>query len=106
MSKKKLNIRKGDMVQVMAGVDKGKQGEVLEVLPARERVLVEGVNTVHKHRKPDANNPDGGIQKAEAPVHVSNVMLLDPKTGEPTRVKRERTDAGVVRISKKSGQEI
>ena len=103
----KLNIRKGDLVKVIAGDSKGQQGKVVEVITKTNRVLVEGANMVSKHTKPNAANPNGGINKMEAPIHISNVMLVDPKSGNPTRVSRKRTDDGkVVRIAKKSGEEI
>ena len=103
----KLNIRKGDLVKVIAGDSKGQQGKVLEVITKDSRILVEGANMVSKHTKPSAANPNGGINKQEAPIHISNLMLVDPKTGNPTRVSRKRSDDGkVVRIAKKSGEEI
>ena len=103
----KLHIKKGDMVQVMAGDSKGQQGKVLEVQVAKSRAIVEGVNLVSKHTKPDAKNPQGGIVKKEAPIHISNLLLLDPKGGKPTRVGRKETDKGkLVRYAKKSGEEI
>src|SRR5436305_627991 len=103
----KLKIKKGDLVKVMAGDSKGSQGKVLEVLVAANRVLVEGANMVSKHTKPNAANPNGGIIKQEAALHISNVMLVDPKTGAPTRVGRKKNDAGkLVRVAKKSGEEI
>ena len=79
-------IKKGDKVMVISGKDKGKTGVILSALPKKDRVLVEGVNIVKKHSKPSQMNPQGGIISQEAPIHVSNVMPLDPKTGEPTRV--------------------
>ena len=85
----KLNIKKGDNVIVIAGDDKGKKGEVMEVNYKKNRVLVDGVNIISKHQKPDANNPDGGIIKKPAHIHISNVALLDPKSGEATRVGRK-----------------
>ena len=103
----KLHIKKGDMVQVMAGDSKGLQGKVLEVQVAKSRAIVEGVNLVSKHTKPDAKNPQGGIVKKEAPIHISNLLLLDPKGGKPTRVGRKENDKGkLVRYAKKSGEEI
>lgn len=105
--KVKLNIRKGDLVKVIAGDSKGLQGKVLEVITKDSRILVEGANMVSKHTKPSAANPNGGINKQEAPIHISNLMLVDPKSGNPTRVSRKRTDDGkVVRVAKKSGEEI
>jgi len=103
----KLKIRKGDLVKVIAGDSKGSQGKVLEVILATSRVLVEGANMVSKHTKPNATSPNGGIIKQEAALHISNVMLVDPKSGVPTRVGRKLNDAGkLVRVAKKSGEEI
>ncbi|MBK7853623.1 MAG: 50S ribosomal protein L24 [Bacteroidetes bacterium] len=92
------------MVQVMSGESKGKQGRVLEVILEKSRVLVEGVNVVSKHSKPNAKNTQGGIVKKEAPVHISNLMLIDPKNGKPTRVGRKIEDGKIVRYAKKSGR--
>lgn len=104
---KKLHIKKGDNVIIIAGEDKGKQGRVLEVDPKKRKALVEGANIVSKHTKPNAENPQGGIVKKEAYIHVSNLMLMDPKSGEPTRVGRKIGDKGkLVRYSKKTGEEI
>lgn len=103
----KLNIRKGDLVKVIAGDSKGQQGKVVEVITKTNRVLVEGANMVSKHTKPNAANPNGGINKMEAPIHISNIMLVDPKSGNTTRVARKRNEDGkVIRIAKKSGEEI
>lgn len=102
----KLHIKKGDTVKVIAGNANGKSGVVLEVLPAKRRVIVEGVNVVTKHIKPSAAKPEGGLTKTEAPIHISNVMLVDPATGEPTRVGRKLVDGKLVRISKKTGDVI
>ncbi len=103
----KLNIRKGDLVKVIAGDSKGQQGKVVEVITKTSRVIVEGANMVSKHTKPNAANPNGGINKMEAPIHISNVMIVDPKTGAPTRIGRKRNEEGkVIRIAKKSGEEI
>jgi len=103
----KLKIRKGDLVKVIAGDSKGSQGKVLEVITATSRILVEGANMVSKHTKPNATSPNGGIIKQEAALHISNVMLVDPKTGEATRVGRKKNAAGkLVRVAKKSGEEI
>lgn len=106
--KTKFNIRKGDSVVVIAGNDKDrtKARTVLAVYPAKSRVLVEGVNIITKHNKPDAQNPQGGIVKQEASIHISNVMLWDVKAKAPVRVKRERKEGSFVRISKKSGEVI
>ena len=100
-------IRKDDTVVVLAGKDKGKTGKVLKVLPKEERVLVEGVNLVKRHTKPDVANPQGGVIPKEASIHVSNVAIRDPKTGKPTRVGFKMNDKGVkVRVAKGSGVEI
>jgi large subunit ribosomal protein L24 len=101
-----LHVKKGDKVQVISGKDKGKQGVILEAYPSRERVLVEGVNIVKKHSKPSQLNPQGGIIEMEAPIHVSNVMPLDPKTNEPTRVGYKIVDGKKVRIAKKTGNPL
>lgn len=104
---KKLNIKKGDNVMVIAGDEKGQKGKVLSVNRETERVIVEGVNMVKKHTKPNAANPQGGIIAKEAPVHISNLMLVDPKSGKPTRIGRRLNDQGkLVRYAKKSGEEI
>ena len=103
----KLHIKKGDTVYVNAGDDKGKTGRVLEVQVSKMRAIVEGVNIVSKSTKPNAKYPQGGIVKIEAPVHISNLNVVDPKTGKPTRIGRRKNDAGkLVRYSKKSGEEI
>lgn len=104
---KKLHIKKGDSVIVIAGNSKGRQGKVLEVIRAKNRAIVEGVNMVSKHTKPNSENPQGGIIKKEAPIHISNLMLKDPTTGKPTRIGRRLNDNGrLVRFSKKTGEEI
>ncbi len=103
----KLHIKKGDTVYVLAGEDRGTTGRVLSVLAAKGRAIVEGVNIVSKSAKPSAKHPQGGIIKMEAPVHISNLSLIDPKSGKPTRVGFRKNDKGVtVRYSKKSGEEI
>ena len=102
----KLHIKKGDTVIVLAGKDKGKKGNVQKVLVEDQRVIVEGINMVSKSTKPSAKNPQGGIVKQEAPIHVSNVSLIDPKSGKPTRVSIKHEGKNVVRIAKKSGEEI
>jgi len=103
----KLHIKKGDTVYVNAGEDKGKTGRVLKVLVEKQRALVEGINMVSKSTKPNAKSPQGGFQKKEAPVHISNLNVLDPKSGKPTRIGRRLNAKGVlVRYSKKSGEEI
>ena len=102
----KFHIKKDDQVIVLAGKDKGKSGKVLKVLTDKERVLVEGVNIVSKSTKPSAKNPQGGIVKQEAPIHISNVNLVDPKSGKATRIAIKREGKTVTRIAKKSGKEI
>ena len=99
-----MHVKKGDKVQVITGKDKGKQGVILAAFPKENRVIVEGVNVVKKHSMPSQLNPQGGIFTKEAPVHVSNVLPLDPKTGEPTRVGYQVVDGKKVRVAKKSGQ--
>lgn len=102
----KIHIRKDDKVYVLAGRDKGKTGKVLQVLPAENRAVVEGINIVSRSTKPSAKNPQGGIIKQEAPIHISNLSLIDPKSGKPTRVSIKHDGKNVIRISKKSGEEI
>ncbi len=103
----KLHIKKGDMVQVIAGDNKGKQGKVLKVEVDKQRAIVEGVNLVKKATKPNAQNPQGGIVEKEAPIHISNMLVLDPKSGKPTKVGRKLDEKGkLVRYAKKSGEEI
>lgn len=102
----KTYIKKGDDVYVLAGEDKGKTGRVLEVLREKGRVIVEGVNIVTKATKPSAKYPQGGLIKKEAPIAISNVNLVDPKSGKPTRIAIKREDGKVVRIAKKSNQVI
>jgi large subunit ribosomal protein L24 len=101
----KLRIKKGDKVLVISGSYKGTEGEVKEVLANDNRVIIDGVNIVKKHTKPSNDNP-GGINEIEAPIHASNVMILDPKSGEPTRIGRKEVDGKIVRYSKKSGEII
>jgi large subunit ribosomal protein L24 len=103
----KLHIKKGDTVYVNAGEDKGKTGRVLEVLIDKSRAIVEGVNMVSKSTKPNAKNPQGGIVKQESALHISNLNVVDPKSGKPTRIgRRENAEGKLVRYSKKSGEEI
>ena len=103
----KLHIKKGDMVYVIAGDSRGQQGKVLAVDPEKQRAIVEGVNMVSKHTKPNAKNPQGGIVKKEAPIHISNLQPVDPKSGKATRVgRRVNADGKLVRYSKKSGEEL
>jgi large subunit ribosomal protein L24 len=106
--KPKFNIKKGDNVVVITGNDKDrtKPRKVLSVHPLESRILVEGVNMVTKHLKPNAQNPQGGIVQEEATIHISNVMLFDAKAKAPVRIKRERKEGNFVRISKKTGEEI
>ncbi|QBK24942.1 50S ribosomal protein L24 [Ureibacillus thermophilus] len=101
-----MHVKKGDKVKVITGKDKGKEGIVLAAFPKKNRVIVEGVNIVKKHLKPNQLNPQGGIVSQEAPIHVSNVMLIDPKTGEPTRVGYKIENGKKVRVAKKSGAVI
>ena len=103
---KKLHIKKGDTVYVNAGNDKGKTGKVLSVIPDKDRAIVEGINMVSKHTKPDANQPQGGIIKREAGIHVSNLQLIDPASQKPTRIGRKFVDGKKIRYAKKSGEEI
>lgn len=103
----KLHIKKGDTVKVIAGDDRGKEGRVLSVDAAKNRAIVEGVNIVTKATKPSAQYPQGGLIKKEAPINMSNIALIDPKSGKPTRVGFKKDSEGKsVRYSKKSGQEI
>jgi large subunit ribosomal protein L24 len=106
--KPKFNIKKGDKVVVITGDDKDlkKSRKVLEVFPDTSKVLVEGVNIVTKHTKPSAQNTKGGIIKLEAPIHISNVLLWDAKTGGPSKAKRTRENGKLIRIAKKSGEVI
>ncbi|MBP3826779.1 MAG: 50S ribosomal protein L24 [Prevotella sp.] len=101
-----MHIRKNDTVYVLAGEDKGKTGKVLKMLVKKDRAIVEGVNMVSKSTKPSAKYPQGGIIKQEAPIHISNLSLIDPKSGKPTRVSIKHEGKNVIRISKKSGEEI
>ena len=104
---KKLHIKKGDMVYVNAGNDKGKTGKVLEIITKKDRAIVEGVNMVSKHTKPNAKHPQGGIIKQEAGIHISNLQVVDPAKGGPTRIGRRMGENGkLVRYAKKSGEEI
>ena len=104
---KKLHIKKGDTVYVNAGDDRGKTGKVLEVLTDKDRAIVEGINMVSKHTTPNAKSPQGGIIKQEAGVHISNLQVVDPVKGGPSRIGRRLNDKGKrVRYAKKSGEEI
>ncbi len=103
----KLHIKKGDTVYVNAGNNKGATGKVLKVLVSEQRAVVEGINMVTKSQKPSAKNPQGGFVKQEAPIHISNLNVLDPKSGKPTRIGRKlNADGKRVRYAKKSGEEI
>ncbi|MDE5724987.1 MAG: 50S ribosomal protein L24 [Duncaniella sp.] len=102
----KQHIRKGDTVYVLAGEDRGKEGRVLKVLVQKQKAIVEGINIVTKATKPNAQHPQGGLIKMEAPIAISNIALIDPKSGKPTRVSLRRENGKVIRISKKSGEEI
>ena len=103
----KTYIKKGDTVYVLAGEDKGRQGRVLSIQADKNRAIVEGINIVSKSTKPTAKHPQGGIVKMEAPINISNLALIDPKSGKPTRVGiRFKEDGAKVRYAKKSGEEI
>jgi len=99
-------IKKGDRVVVLSGKDKGKHGEVTRSLPREGKVIVSGVNVVTRHRKPSQTNPQGGLERSEAPLHVSKVAIEDPKTGRPTRVRFEERDGKKVRVAARSGELI
>ncbi|WLR55025.1 MULTISPECIES: 50S ribosomal protein L24 [Mesobacillus] len=99
-----MHVKKGDKVMVISGKDKGKTGIILEAFPKQSRVLVEGINIVKKHAKPSQVNPQGGILNQEAPIHVSNVMPVDPKSGKPTRVGYTVENGKKVRVAKQSGE--
>ncbi|MBS1559322.1 MAG: 50S ribosomal protein L24 [Bacteroidetes bacterium] len=102
-----MHIRRGDTVKVLSGDDKNKTGKVLEILREKDRAIVEGVNIVTKHQKPSAGKPEGGIKKIEAGVHLSNLMLIDPSSGKPTRTGRKLNEKGKLqRYSKKTGELI
>ena len=103
----KIHIRKGDTVLVIAGNSRGKKGRVLEILRAKNKAIVEGINMVTKHLKPSATHPNGGIEKKESPVHISNLKVVDPSSGEATRIGRKKDENGkLVRFSKKTGDVI
>ncbi|KRL00321.1 50S ribosomal protein L24 [Liquorilactobacillus capillatus] len=97
-------VKKNDKVKVIAGKDKGKEGIIEKVLPSKSRVIVKGVNVVKKHQKPTNANPNGGIVEVEAPIHVSNVMVIDPSNNKPTRVGVKVVDGKRVRVAKKTGE--
>ena len=103
---KKIHIKKGDTVYVNAGNDKGQTGKVLSVLVSEDRAIVEGVNMVSKHTKPNSKQPQGGIIKQEASIHISNLNLIDPKSQKPTRVGYKMEGDKKIRYAKKSGEEI
>lgn len=104
---RKFNIKKGDTVTVVAGDSKGQQGRVLSINREKETLIVEGVNLISKHTKPNAKSPQGGIIKKEASIHISNLMLIDPSSGKATRIGRKLNDKNkFVRYAKKSGEEI
>jgi len=102
----KLSIRTGDKVKVIAGKDKGKEAKVLATLPYKERVIVERINMVKKATRPTQRNPQGGILEIEAPIHVSNVMLICPSCSQPTRIGRQRVEGTRVRVCKKCGNAV
>ncbi|MEM6806348.1 MAG: 50S ribosomal protein L24 [Bacteroidota bacterium] len=104
----KLHIKKGDTVRILAGADRGRNGKVLRVFPKNQTAIVEGMKMVSKHMKPSQQNPDGGIIQQEAAIHISNLMLIDPSTKEPTRVGRKKAEDGKgwVRYAKNSGEII
>ena len=99
-------IKKGDKVVILSGKDKGKHGEVVRSMPKEGKVVVAGVNIAVRHRKPSQANPQGGLERSEAPMHVSKVAIEDPKTGKPTRVRFEERDGKKVRVAAKSGELI
>jgi large subunit ribosomal protein L24 len=99
-------IKKGDKVVVLSGKDKGRTGEVAKVMPKEGKVLVSGINVHARHRKPSQTNPQGGIERKEAPLHVSKVAIADPKSGAPTRVRFEKREGKKVRVAVKSGELI
>ena len=99
-------IKKGDKVVILSGKDKGKHGEVTKAMPRDGKVVVSGVNVITRHRKASQTNPQGGLERVEAPLHVSKVALEDPKTGRPTRVRFETRDGNKVRVAARSGETI
>jgi len=103
---KKFKIKTGDEVVILAGKDKGRKGKVLKILKDKNSVIVESINMIKKHVKPSAENPQGGIEEKSAPLHISNVALIDAKSGKATRVGYEVKDGKKVRVSKKSGEVI
>lgn len=99
-------IKKGDTVVILSGKDKGKTGDVIRAIPSEDKVVVQGINMISKHKKPTQANPQGGIERVEAPMHVSKVAMKDPKSGKPTRVGFKFLDGKKVRVAKKSGEVI
>ena len=99
-------IKKGDRVVILSGKDKGKHGEVTKAMPKEGKVVVAGVNIITRHRKPSQTNPQGGLERAEAPMHVSKVAIEDPKTGRASRVRFEVRDGKKVRVAARSGETI
>ncbi|NDK56158.1 50S ribosomal protein L24 [Pontibacter fetidus] len=107
MNKKKLHVKTGDTVKVIAGDERGKTGRITSVLTDKNKVVIEGLNLVTKHTKPSAKNPQGGISKVEAPIHASNVAIVDPKSGETIKTaKRKNSQGKTERYSKKTGEVI
>lgn len=104
----KLHVKKGDTVRILCGKDRGREGQILRVFPKTQRAIVEGVNMVRKHLRPSQQNPDGGIIEQEAPIHVSNLMVMDPSSKSPSRIGRKKAEEGKgwVRYAKKSGEII
>src|SRR3546814_1018755 len=102
----KLHLKKGDQVRVITGNDKGKEGKVLEIVAEKQRAFVEGANIVSRHTKPNAKNPNGGIVKQEAAIHISNLLVIDPKSGKPSRIGRKRNDDGKLERDRKSTGEV
>ena len=105
-TKTKSKLKRGDRVRVTSGKHKGLEGRVLEVRPTQSRVVIEGVNVIRKAQRPTQDNPRGGFSEREAPIHVSNVRILDPKTGEPSRVGTRTVEGRRVRVSVKSGAQL
>ncbi|MDZ4840235.1 MAG: 50S ribosomal protein L24 [Bacteroidota bacterium] len=102
----KLHVKKGDTVMVLSGDDKGKTGTISTMMPAERKAIVQGVNIVTKHKKVSAQNPDGGRIQEEAPLYISKLMVVEPKSGIPSRISRVEKDGKMVRITKKSGEEL
>lgn len=106
MSQAKLNVKKGDTVLVLSGKDKGKQGKILQAMPAKDKVVVEGVNKIKRHTKPSQKAPNGGIIEKEAPLFASNVMVVCPACSKATRVAKKEIDGKMVRVCKKCGEAL